>query len=92
MGFDNVTSKSAGLSLAWEQIRVAIPLTIDFKTTELAELEESLTKEGKKPYFQAAMFYYDNDLDINRAAGLMQLAVQEYPNHLGMLYRLDTGA
>jgi len=87
MGFDNITSKSADLSLVWEQIRVAIPLTIDLKATVLAGLEESLTKGGKKPYFQAAMFYYENDLDINRAAELMQLALQESPNHLGMLYR-----
>lgn len=33
------------------------------------------------------MFYYENDLDINRAAELMALAIKANPTHLGMLYR-----
>lgn len=87
VSFDQVTSKSADLSLSWARVRVAIPITIDLKATVLPQLEESLAKEGKKPYFRAAMFYFENDLDINRSAELMQLAINENPNHLGMLYR-----
>jgi hypothetical protein len=33
------------------------------------------------------MFYFENDLDINRAAELMGLAIKGNPTHLGMLYR-----
>ncbi|MBK8954283.1 MAG: tetratricopeptide repeat protein [Saprospiraceae bacterium] len=33
------------------------------------------------------MFYFENNIDIQRAAELMQLAINENPNHLGMLYR-----
>ena len=87
ISFNNITSKSAELSLAWERIKVPIQLSVDLKTTVLPQLEESLTKEGRRPYFRAAMFYFENDLDINRAAELMQLAIDENPNHLGMLYR-----
>ena len=88
IGVDNITSRSADLSIMWERTRVAIPITIDLTATVLPQLEESLANDERKPYFRAAMFYYENDLDINRAAELMQLAIQENPNHLGMLYRL----
>lgn len=87
LSFDRVTSKSAELSLEWENTRVPVLISIDLKATVIPQLEESLTKDGKKPYFRAAMFYFENDLDINRAAELMNLAINENPTHMGMLYR-----
>ncbi len=86
-GFENVTSRTAVLSLVWEQTRVPIQIDIDLKKTVLPALEASLKTGERKPYFRAAMFYFENDLDINRAAELMSLAIKENPKHLGMLYR-----
>jgi hypothetical protein len=87
ISFDKITSKSAELSLNWEKTRVPIFITIDLIKTVVPKLEESLLVEGRKPYFKAAMFYFENNIDIGRAAALMQLAINENPNHLGMLYR-----
>lgn len=89
IGFDNVTSKSATLSLAWENVMVPVVVEVDLQATVVPLMEENLARaDAKKYYFRAAMFYFENDLDINRAAELMNLAVKENPNHLGMLYRL----
>jgi hypothetical protein len=33
------------------------------------------------------MFYFENNIDINRAAELMSLALKRNPEHIGMLYR-----
>jgi hypothetical protein len=87
ISFDNVTSNSAELSITWENTRVPIPITVDLKKTVLPKLEASLSNHERKPYFRAAMFYFENDLDINRAAELIGLAIKENPKHLGMLYR-----
>ncbi|HMU47380.1 MAG TPA: DUF2911 domain-containing protein [Chitinophagaceae bacterium] len=87
VGFDKITSQSAELTLSWEKTRVPILVTIDLAKTVIPKIEASLLNDEKKPYFRAAMFYFENDLDINRAAELMGLAVKENPNHLGMLYR-----
>jgi len=87
IGFDNITSYSAEISLMWENVKVAIPLSIDLKATVLPKLEESVSQRENRPYFRAAMFYFENDLDINRAAELMALAIKDNPSHLGMLYR-----
>lgn len=88
IGFDKITSRSAELALCWEKIRVPVQVDIDLQKTVVPKIESSLESDERKPYFRAAMFYFENDLDINRAAELMQLAIKENPDHLGMLYRL----
>ena len=84
---DRIGSDSGILNLAWDDVIVPIGIKVDLKTTVVPDLEKALLKEGRRPYFQAAMFYYENDLDINRAAELMVLALKQNPGHIGMLYR-----
>jgi Protein of unknown function (DUF2911) len=88
ISFDDVKSAAVTLNISWEKVRVPLQITVDIRETVLAQLEAALMQEGRRPYFRAAMFYFENDLDINRAAELMELAVKEKPNHIGMLYRL----
>ena len=87
IGFDRITSSTALLSLSWEKVSVSIPISIDLRETVLPKLEASLKIDGSKPYFRAAMFYFENDLGIVRAAELMELALEKNPGHIGMLYR-----
>jgi hypothetical protein len=87
ISLDQVTTTGAMLNLAWDRTRVPVPITVDVRATVVPRLEAALRVEGRRPYFQAAMFYFENGLDINRAAELMALALQSNPNHIGMLYR-----
>ena len=84
---DNVGSNYASLNIAWDNIVVPINLTIDLKSTVIPNLEKALKESSRPPYFQAAMFYFENDIDINRAAELMSMALNKNPEHIGMLYR-----
>ena len=88
ISIDDITTNAATLNISWDKIRVPVRFTIDVQKTVVPQLEEALKKDGRRPYFRAAMFYFENNLDINRAAELMKLAVEENPNHIGMLYRL----
>lgn len=76
MSFDNVTAKSTQISLAWENTKVAFGITVDQSKEILASIEEAM-KGDKKPYFQAAQYYYFNDLDIQQAIEWATLAEQE---------------
>lgn len=87
IGFDKVTSDAAILQLSWEKTMVSFEVSVDLEATVLPKLETSLKKQGRKPYFRAAMFYFENDLGISRAAELMALALKDNPGHIGMLYR-----
>ena len=87
ISLDDLTTSAATLNISWDRIRVPVRIAVDVRTTVVPQLEAALRAEGRRPYFQAAMFYFENDLDIDRAAELMALAVEANPTHIGMLYR-----
>jgi hypothetical protein len=88
IGFADVTTDAATMNILWDQVQVPIRVTVDVRATVVPRLEAALRGEGRKPYFQAAMFYYENNLDLDRAVALMTLALEANPGHIGMLYRL----
>lgn len=83
----DIKSNSASLNFLWAKTLVPVRVDIDVRATAVPQVEAALKAEGRKPYFTAAMFYFENDLDINRAAELMALALEASPDHIGMLYR-----
>lgn len=87
LSLDELTSSSTVLNIAWDKVRVPVEIVIDVQATVLPQLEAALRADGDRPYFRAAMFYFDNGLDINRAAELIALALEKKPDHIGMLYR-----
>lgn len=87
ISLDDIGSDYGVLNISWENIVVPIEIKIDLKRTVIPKLEKALERDGRRPYFQAAMFYFENNIDINRAAELMSLALKENPEHIGMLYR-----
>ncbi|NJN42074.1 MAG: DUF2911 domain-containing protein [Flammeovirgaceae bacterium] len=87
MSIDQIGSDQGVLNISWDNVIVPIEIKIDLKSTVIPQLELALKNDGPRPYFQAAMFYYENDIDINRAAELMAMAIEKNPGHIGMLYR-----
>jgi len=66
IAFENVTPKGADLTLAWDKTKVSFPIAVDQSAEIMAGIEQAMKGE-KKPYFAAAQYYYNNDLDINKA-------------------------
>ncbi|RZF58672.1 DUF2911 domain-containing protein [Sphingobacterium corticibacterium] len=66
IAFENVKQTGADLTLAWENTKVSFPIVVNQSQEIMASIEEAMKSE-KKPYFQAAQYYYNNDLDINKA-------------------------
>ena len=64
-----------------------VDITIDVRETVLPHFEKALQAEGERPYYRAAMFYFENDLGIDRAAELMAQAVEARPDSFPLLYR-----
>jgi hypothetical protein len=73
LGIGNVRPGSADLEISWERTRVPVRIEIDVRATAVPRVEAALAAEGRKPYFTAAMFYFENDIDLDRAAELMAL-------------------
>lgn len=67
ISFGNVTPKSLEISLAWEKTKVSFPVEVDQSAEIMASIDEAMKGE-KKPYFAAAQYYFNNELDIQQAA------------------------
>lgn len=87
ISLDDVESAAATLHISWDRTRVPVRISVDVAATVIPLLEAALRTEERPPYFRAAMFYFENDLDIDRASELMALALEASPDHVGMLYR-----
>lgn len=66
ISFTNVTPTKAELHLSWDNIDVPVKMTTDVDSKVMANIEEAMKGE-KKPYFQAAQYYFENGKDIKKA-------------------------
>lgn len=62
----NVYPTTAELQLAWENTALNINLSTDIDAKVMASIDEAM-KGDKKPYFQAAQYYYENGKDLKKA-------------------------
>ncbi len=87
VAFDEVTTRAATLTLAWEGTRVPLSIQVDTVGLVVPALEAAMRAPGKRPYFLGAMFYFENGLDLTTAARWMAAALDESPGHVGMRHR-----
>lgn len=88
IGFNNLRDESATLYIAWENVRVPVTISVDVKSTLVPQIEAVMASGGEKlPYFQAAMYYFENDVDLKKAAAWMDAAIAANPGAFYMVYR-----
>ncbi len=66
MQFANIANESCQLHLMWGKTAVAVPITTNVKDRLRTQIEKALAGD-KKPYQQAATFYYEWDKDYTKA-------------------------
>ena len=85
---NDVRTESATLNLLWENIRVAVKLEFDVVAQLKPQLEAVMNGDApKKPYFAAAMFYYEAGGDLKQAVAWIDAAIKEQPEAFYMVYR-----
>lgn len=75
----NIKPQSCDIEILWEKTRVTIPVIANIKDKLKAQLEESLQKDEKKPYWQAAQFYFEYDENLPKALENVSKAVEADP-------------
>lgn len=74
----DVRDDSATLFLLWEHTYVPIHLETDVTSKLVPQIEAAMSAPGgQKPYYQAAMFYYEHGLDIQKARKWIEAASAE---------------
>jgi hypothetical protein len=76
--FNHVRDDSADINLVWENTAVPIELKLDVISKVLAQIDTVMASDStNKPYYQAAMFYYDHDQDLKKASEWIDAAIKQ---------------
>ena len=76
--FANIKPESCDLQLMWEKRMVSIPITTNIKDELRAQIDAAMLTD-KKPYWQAAQFYFEYDKNLTRALENVTRATVENP-------------
>lgn len=88
IGLADLRDTSATLTLDWADTRVRVELGNDLVASLVPRIEAVMVSDAaEKPYFQAAMFYYQHDLDMAKAVDWMDAALLQQPDAVWMVYR-----
>ncbi|MEP7251020.1 MAG: DUF2911 domain-containing protein [Ginsengibacter sp.] len=74
----DVKPMSTDLQLRWENTLVNIPITTEFDSKIMAQIDDAMNKDSK-PYYQAAMYYSENGKDLNQAVKWFDKAIEQNP-------------
>jgi hypothetical protein len=78
MQFSAVSETAAQLNMMWENSAYAINITTSIDEKVMANIAEAMKGE-KKPYFNAALYYYQNGKDLKSALEWMTEAEKSDP-------------
>jgi hypothetical protein len=76
--FANVKSTSCELQLLWDNTAVILPIATEIDSKIMAQIDQ-LNKDGKLPYYNAAMYYMDNGKNLNQALEWFDKAAAAQP-------------
>jgi tetratricopeptide (TPR) repeat protein len=87
IGLQDLHAGKANLVIAWEKTKVPIEIDTDVVAKVRPQIEAAMAGSGEKPYFAAAMFYYENDLDMALAKEWIEAAAKKQPDAVWIVYR-----
>lgn len=86
--FEDVLESSMTLAISWEKVKVPVKITADINDKIVGQIEAAMAAPGdKKPYFQAAFYYLEHNLDINKAKTWIDQAAAQSPDAFWVFYQ-----
>lgn len=83
--FENVMPTSMTMMMAWDKTLVPIQITADIDGKVMAQLDSAM-QTAKKPYFQAANYYYETGRDLKKALEYADAATKESPEAFWIMH------
>ena len=75
---DDIKDSSSELVIVWDRTKVPVKLEVNYADKLRSQIDAVMDSDNKeKPYFQAAMYYHNNDLDLQKAKKWVDAAVAE---------------
>ena len=86
MMFGNITNNTCELWVMWDKTMVALPISVDVESKVMAQIDNAMNKDNR-PYFNAAMYYMDNNKDLNKALEWLNKAAEQNPSAFWVLHQ-----
>ena len=83
--FANVFIEHCELQLLWENTALVLHLQTDVDSRVMANIDQAMKGE-KKPYYRAAIYYYNHQKDMNKALGWINEAEKVQPQAYNVKY------
>jgi hypothetical protein len=85
--FADIKPDSCELQLMWEKKLIVFPVTVNIKEKLRSQIDAAM-RTDKKPYWQAAQFYYEYEKNLGKALENVTKAIETNPKAYWMfLYR-----
>lgn len=75
LSIDNLTSDGAVLRILWENTYVGVPFEVPTEEKAMASIENTFNGPKATDYFSAAVYYFEQGKDLDKAEQWMKKAV-----------------
>lgn len=86
IAFENTRANAIDVAISWEKTMITFPIKVDLDTKIMAQID-NLMNADNRPYYNAAMYYMDNNKDLNKAAEWLDKATAQNPNAYWVWYQ-----
>jgi len=77
--FANVKPESLDVQLMWEKTAVGFTVNTDIDSRVMKQIETAMSPTDRRPYFEAATYYYESGKDLKQAFEWASKAVEQNP-------------
>lgn len=82
----DVTTNSCSVNLTWENTKVSFTVSRNIDAKIMADIERAMYADNR-PYFTAAVYYVENDKDLNKALEWFEKSEQAYGKAFWISYQ-----
>lgn len=80
IGFDDIKNNDANIVLAWDNVLVKVPFKVNTRTAVLESITKTMNGPSAADYQRAAMYYYEENIDMDKALAWASKAAELNPN------------
>ena len=87
LGFTDLTPTSGSLTLRWQRLRLALPITVDVNALVLASARREITtaeRDAWRNALRAATWCFDNAVALDEGAKWLERSIAAQPNHANL--------
>jgi hypothetical protein len=78
--FNDIHNESATLDLIWEKTRVPVKIGMDLASILVPKIEAAMAGPEPRPYGEAAIFYGEHGIELDKAAAWLDTAIAQRPD------------